>query len=350
MQAILEQYGIPYTETDIQKFGTGLINHTWVVNRGTEKYILQRINEQVFKEPMAIVHNIDLLAEYLAHHYPEYLFVAPLKTKNGSSVVKDAAGGYFRLVPFVKGSCSVDVVTTPEQAYAAAAQFGKFTRLLNGFDASKLNITIPDFHNLSLRYAQFLRALKNGDAQRIAAASSLIEYLQSQSGIVETYEQILQDDNFPVRVMHHDTKISNVLFDAQEHGLCVIDLDTVMPGYFISDLGDMMRTYLSPVSEEESDFDKIEVRKDFYEAIVNGYYNEMKAVMTDAEPRYFFYAGTFMIYMQALRFLTDHLLGDPYYGAKYPGHNLVRSGNQAVLLQKLQTKKSLLEGRGMRNS
>ena len=345
MQEILEQYGIKLSDANIQKFGTGLINHTWLVNHASGKYILQRVNENVFKEPMTIVRNIDLLSDFLASHYPEYLFVAPVKTIDGSSVVIDAAIGHYRLFSFVKGSCSVDVVATPAQAYEAATQFGRFSKLLNAFDASKLSITIPDFHNLSLRYAQFLLALEKGDPQRIAEASSLIVYLQSQSDIVATYEQIIHDDNFRLRVMHHDTKISNVLFDEQGNGLCVIDLDTVMPGYFISDVGDMMRTYLSPVSEEEADFDKIEVREDFYEAIVNGYYSEMKEVMTDAESRYFFYAGEFMIYMQALRFLTDHLLGDPYYGARYKGHNLVRAGNQTVLLQKLIAKKSLLNSR-----
>jgi hypothetical protein len=115
----------------------------------------------------------------------------------------------------------------------------------------------------------------------------------------------------------------------------VIDLDTVMPGHFISDVGDMMRTYLSPVSEEEKDFAKIEVREDFYQAIVNGYYNEMKDILTETEKRYFFYAGKFMIYMQAIRFLTDYLNNDVYYGSRYPGHNLIRAGNQAVLLQRL---------------
>ncbi len=115
----------------------------------------------------------------------------------------------------------------------------------------------------------------------------------------------------------------------------MIDLDTVMPGYFISDLGDMMRTYLSPVSEEEKNVDKIQVREDYYKAILEGYLSEMKPVFSDAELEHLFFAGQFMIYMQALRFLTDHLLGDTYYGAAYPGHNFVRATNQLTLLEKL---------------
>jgi Ser/Thr protein kinase RdoA (MazF antagonist) len=153
---------------------------------------------------------------------------------------------------------------------------------------------------------------------------------------------MLSDTQFKRRVTHHDTKISNVLFDKEDKGLCVIDLDTVMPGYFISDVGDMLRTYLCPVSEEENDFSKIEVRDEFYKAIINGYKEEMKNELTDKENKYFFYAGKFMIYMQALRFLTDHINDDAYYGAKYEGQNFVRASNQMVLLERyLEKEKDL---------
>jgi hypothetical protein len=134
-----------------------------------------------------------------------------------------------------------------------------------------------------------------------------------------------------------------VLFDANNKGICVIDLDTVMPGYFISDVGDMLRTYLSPVSEEETDFSKIEVRDSFYSAIVAGYYAEMKDELTEVEKQHFFYAGEFMIYMQALRFLTDYFNDDRYYGSSYEGHNRNRAENQLVLLDCLMDKKSRLE-------
>jgi Ser/Thr protein kinase RdoA (MazF antagonist) len=345
MLDILKHYDINLSDAVIQKFGTGLINHTWTVVSGQEKYILQRVNENVFSKPHDIAHNIDCLASYFGKHYPLYRFVSPVVAANGSSLVETEKGEYYRLFPFVADSCSTDVVATPAQAYAAAAQFGKFTRLLNKFDTSNLKTTIPDFHNLSLRYKQFLNAVQNGDAQRIQQSAALIEFLKNQSGIVSMYEQIIYDENFQIRVTHHDTKISNVLFDQEGNGLCVIDLDTVMAGYFISDVGDMMRTYLSPVSEEEKDFSKIEVRDEFYHAIVNGYFSEMKQVMTPRETDSFFYAGLFMIYMQAIRFLTDHLLNDSYYGAKYEGHNFVRAGNQCALLQSLLAKQSTFEGK-----
>ena len=143
-------------------------------------------------------------------------------------------------------------------------------------------------------------------------------------------------------VTHHDTKISNVLFDKSDKGLCVIDLDTVMPGYFISDVGDMLRTYLSPVNEEEKDLSRIEVRDDYFKAIAEGYLSEMKEELSQKEKEHFVYSGKFMIYMQALRFLTDYFKDDTYYGSKYPGHNLVRATNQATLLKKLTQKEKLL--------
>ncbi len=339
---ILKKYGFADGSFTIRPFGNGLINHTWKVNHEGSDFIFQRINDEVFKRPLDISENIGLIATFLKQHHPEYFFVAPAKTTDGKEMVYVEGEGYFRMFPFVKGSHSIDVVATPGEAYEAAAQFGRFTKLLDGISTDQLRSSIPDFHNLSLRYEQFLTALKDGNPERIKETKVLSGELLSYSDIVTEYEKIIMNTDFKKRVTHHDTKISNVLFDDAGDALCVIDLDTVMPGYFISDVGDMMRTYLSPVSEEERDFNKIEIRNDFYEAIVKGYYSEIKSVFTAVEKKYFFYAGTFMIYMQAIRFLTDYLNDDIYYGSKYPGQNLVRAGNQANLLKKLRENKDLL--------
>jgi Ser/Thr protein kinase RdoA (MazF antagonist) len=340
---ILREFGFDKTSTSVNSFGSGLINNTWMVANGSNNYILQRINHNVFKEPEAIASNIDAIGNYLATVHPDYKFTMPVTSLNGSPMLYKPEEGYFRMFFFVEGSRSIDVVETPDQAYEAAAQFGKFTNFLSGFDVNKLKTTIPDFHNLSLRYKQFQQALKNGNPDRIKETTALTNTLVSYSGVVTAYDKIISSADFKLRVTHHDTKISNVLFDENDKGICVIDLDTVMPGYFISDVGDMMRTYLSPVSEEEKDFDKIEIRDYYYSALVHGYYDEMKDVLTEVEQKYFFYAGTFIVYMQALRFLTDYLNNDIYYGSKYPGQNLVRAGNQAVLLQRLMEKKKTLE-------
>ena len=341
--SILKAYGLPEDQCSVLPFGTGLINHTWKVSYGPDEYILQRINDAVFHRPHLIAENMDALAGYLRTHHPEYLFVQPIRTPDGRSLVQTSEG-YFRLAPFIAGSFTYDVVAAADQAYQAALQFGKFTRLLSGFPIARLHLTLPDFHNLSLRYRQFEDALQQGNPVRIAAAGDYIATIRSFRSILHTFEDISQHSGFRLRVTHHDTKISNVLFDETGKGLCVIDLDTVMPGYFISDLGDMMRTYLSPVSEEEKDTDLIVVREEYFRAVVRGYLSEMKEELSTAEMEHIVYAGKFMIYMQALRFLTDHLNDDRYYGAKYEGHNLVRAVNQLTLLQRLTEKEKALNG------
>jgi Ser/Thr protein kinase RdoA (MazF antagonist) len=343
-QDVLQEYGLKEESIRAESFGNGLINNTWKITGRDQVYILQRVNEAVFKEPGAIANNIRLIADHLRKHYPGYLFAAPLTSIRGEEMVYKEGKGFFRLFPFITGSHSKDKVETPGQAYEAAAQFGRFTRLLSTMDLSRLKITIPSFHDLGLRYRQFQLALTNGNDKRIKASGSLIQLLEKHSGIFAEYGKIKTNPGFRLRVTHHDTKISNVLFNAEDKGLCVIDLDTVMPGYFISDVGDMMRTYLSPVSEEEKDVNKIEVRGDFYKAIVQGYLDEMKEELTKTEKNYFFYAGQFMIYMQALRFLTDYINYDVYYTTQYPEHNFVRAENQLTLLQRLSEKEAALSG------
>ncbi len=342
LQNILDSYGLSSGTTEIVPFGNGLINQTWAVNSGQERFILQRINHTIFKNPCAIAANISMLDDYLFQHNPDYLFVAAEKTLDEEPIVCISKEDYFRLFRFIKGSHAIDVVKTPLQAYEAARQFGRFTHLLAGFPAENLHVTLPQFHDLSLRQNQFKEAIKNGNDQRIAESLEMIIYLKKQQGIADVYKNICGNPGFKKRVTHHDTKISNVLFDENDQGLCVIDLDTVMPGYFISDVGDMMRTYLSPVSEEEQDFSKIAIRDDYFKAIADGYLFEMKEELTSIEKEHFIYAGKFMIYMQALRFLTDYLNNDVYYGASYGKHNFVRAGNQITLLQKLIDKENIL--------
>ncbi|TKC09567.1 phosphotransferase enzyme family protein [Pedobacter frigoris] len=329
---ILPLYGLSSDKTTVKLFGDGLINHTWKVSTDTQNYILQKVNNDVFKTPTDIDENISLIKEYLNIKYPNYLFVSPVNTLSGESLL-DTDFGYYRLFPFVEGSTSHNSLTNKSEAYEAAKQFGKFSKILAEFDAEQLNITIPNFHNLKLRFEQFVEACKNASADRLELAKESIEFINENKSIVDTYCKIVENKEIPLRVIHHDTKINNVLFDEKNNGLCVIDLDTVMPGYFISDVGDMMRTYLAVASEEETDLSKISIRKEFFQAIYDGYMEEMKDVLSETEKQYFTYAGKFIIYMQAIRFLADYLQNDTYYGAKYEGHNLNRAKNQIALLK-----------------
>ena len=331
MQNVLKQYGFPAT-SNMKLLGNGLINTTWLLETGGSKFVVQQVNQLVFKSPADIAFNIRLIADHLEKYHPGYQFAAPVKTLDGSDMVKTASG-YFRVFPFISGSHSIDVAESPDQAFEAAFQFARFTKLLSGLPAVKLKITLPGFHDLSLRFNQFESSLKTGNTTRISQSGVWILFLLEQRTIMDQFERSKM--NYKTRCTHHDTKISNVLFNSSGKGLCVIDLDTVMPGYFISDVGDMMRTYLSPVNEEESETDKIIIRKDFYEAIVQGYLSEMGPELTETEKEQFHFSGLFMVYMQALRFLTDHINNDVYYGSRYEGQNLVRAINQATLLKRL---------------
>jgi Ser/Thr protein kinase RdoA (MazF antagonist) len=333
---ILQGFGIDPNDCHIQPFGPGLINRTYKVSSRSKEYILQRINVNVFKSPENIARNLALLQSYLEKTEPEYLFVAPIPSVSGDLLVKASPGNVFRLFPFVQGSQTINSISSERQAFEAARQFGKFTRLLKGFETDQLEYTLTDFHNLPLRFEQFKEASQGAVQERSGLASNEIKEAYKYQYILETYNQLIANDEIPLRVIHHDTKISNILFDDQQNGLCVIDLDTVMPGYYLSDVGDMMRTYLSPVNEEEADLSKIYIREDVFSAIYKGYMSEMGSVLTEKEKRCFIFSGKLMIYMQALRFLTDFLDNDAYYETKYPEHNLVRAKNQLRLLSEYE--------------
>lgn len=342
IESALVEFGIQANLCRIEPLVSGLINRTWKVKCGKDTFILQQINDNIFKHPFKIADNIKRINIYLNRHNPDYLFVSPLESLAKMELVHLENEGYFRLFPFIVGSHTINVVSSPEQAFEAAFQFGRFTHLLSGFDAGSLNTTIPDFHNLSLRYAQYENSLRTGNPNRIKTAKHLIDELKTYTSILTVFEKIQIDPHIKKRVMHHDTKISNVLFNDSEKGIAVIDLDTVMPGYFISDVGDMMRTYLSPANEEEKDFSKIEIRDDYFRAIVRGYLSNMGDELTEAEQELILYSGQFIIYMQAIRFLADYFNNDTYYGVTYEDNNLVRAGNQITLLKELNKKSILL--------
>ena len=332
MESIFERYG--WEVMKWEQLHQGLINSTYRVETTTGNYILQTINHAIFKDPAAIDHNINTIGAYILNNNPDYLFTHLVPIKMGETLLEWEGKNYRAFLQI--DAYALTVLENPIQAKEAAAQFGKFTQVLKGLDMQSLKITLPNFHNLSLRYQQFEEALLQGNPQRIAALQEAIAYLKSHRWIVDKYEKFIQDPASKLRVTHHDTKISNVLFtneNGAEKAVCVIDLDTVMPGYFISDIGDMCRTCLCTVSEEEANLDLIQVDALKWQGLQSGYLAQMENELSSFERDHVFFGGQFMIYMQALRFLTDHLNQDVYYGAKYEGQNKVRALNQIRLLE-----------------
>ncbi|UBM60883.1 aminoglycoside phosphotransferase family protein [Marinilongibacter aquaticus] len=326
---------------EARPFGEGLINHTYLI-KGQTNYLLQEINSQVFKTPENIDQNICAVGDYLARTNPDYTFINPIKNPEGQTLAK-LNNRYWRMSPFLENTYSPNVLKSSPEAFQAAKAFGALTKNLNGLDISALSETIPDFHNLNFRVEQFKSALANGNKDRIEQAAELIEAFEAQLSIDQTFSQIVTDKLLPKRIQHHDTKINNVLFDkSSKTAKAVCDLDTLMPGYFISDLGDMIRTYTSAEGEESTEWAGVNVRVDFYKALMEGYLSETSNILTQAEKSLLFYAGEFMIFMQGIRFLSDFIEDDKYYQTKYATHNFNRAKNQLILLEDLQSKKEQL--------
>jgi len=328
IQVLLDQYG--WEGATAFPLHQGLINQTYVVQAKQGDFILQNINTKVFKDPFAIDHNINAIGRYLVKHVPTQLFTHLVPSKKGETLIK-WEGNYYRAFKKIKGK-AYDVLSNAEQAASAAAQFGNYTASLAGFPIGDLKDTIPQFHDLGLRYQQFETALKNGISSRIHTVKEEIDTIKSYQSYLTRWNHFIKHKEAHLRVTHHDTKISNVLFRDETEAICVIDLDTTMPGYFISDVGDMCRTYLCPVNEECQDLNQITVLKDRWEAIQSGYLKSMGEHLTPFEKDHFSFSGQFMIYMQAIRFITDYMNGDIYYTTNRQDHNLDRTKNQLRLL------------------
>lgn len=321
----------------IESFGSGLVNNTWLVSLQNKKIIVQKINTNIFKYPENIDHNLNTLANYFSKYFPEYIFTKPLSNLFGKTLFK-INNEYYRGYEYIEDSKVYNIIENENLAFEAAKQFGKFTKQCADINIHEIKETIADFHNIQLRYQQFEYAITDAIPEKKAISKDLIQTLFQKKYIIQNYNSIINNKKIKLRVIHHDTKINNVLFNNKNKGICIIDLDTIMPGYYISDVGDMMRTYLSPVDENEIDLEKIIIRENYFKAITSGYLEEMNDYLGKEELSEFIFSGQFMIYMQALRFLTDYLQNNIYYGAKYPLENLNRAKNQITLLEKYEEK------------
>ncbi|MCB0488786.1 MAG: aminoglycoside phosphotransferase family protein [Cyclobacteriaceae bacterium] len=330
---VLKQYDVNANNSTIVRIGSGHINDTFSIG---DKFVLQRLNTNIFKKPEAISNNLSIASLHLKKVEPDYLFLEPYRNRSGDLLTRDASDGQWRLFDYIEQGVSVNEISNSEQAFRAAKAFGKLTRLLESSDISKYQSTIEKFHDLRWRWEQFESALINGEDTRKSEGEEVIESYLGFKSLLSEYESLIRSGMLRLHITHNDTKINNVLFNAElSEVICVIDLDTLMPGYFIYDFGDMVRTFASPVSEEEKDYSKIQVRKDVFESTYSGYLSEMGEILSKDELELLPRAGAMMTFVIGLRFLTDYLNGDTYYKTSYPGQNLVRATNQLVLLQHL---------------
>lgn len=313
---------------------TGLINTTYIVaQENGEKILVQKINTNVFKNPLAIQNNYVLVEEYLKQNNSFHL-PALIKTKTGNLLVEDSENGTWRAFEFISDSYSPLSSSTVEEASLVAECFGKFSNDLKGLDTSKIEIVLPGFHDLSWRYQQFQDSLQHALPERKEKAEPLIQKVEEYKYLVEYFNKINADKkNYPLHILHHDCKIANILFDIHTQKIiCPVDLDTTQNGLFFSDFGDMIRSMTPSLPESAKEIDNIELRTDFYEAIKKKYLTAMKDELTAREKEEIDIAGPVIIYMQSLRFLTDYLNNDIYYKTEYAEQNFFRTANQLKLL------------------
>lgn len=332
---ILPSFGLNPAHFSISRTGSGYIHATYKLT-GPASYILQRINKNVFKQPEIIASNIREASNYLKHHHPEYLFLSSIQTADGKEMAYDDEGFPWRLFPFIENSITVDEVAHADEAFSAATEFARLTNYLDGVSLELFSPTINQFHDLNWRYQQFEHALRNATSERMDEAAETVSKCITCKHLVDQYNKLINSGVLQLRITHNDTKINNILFDSvTRKAICVIDLDTLMPGYFIYDLGDMIRTFVSPVNEEEKDLSKIVFRKPIYDALASAYHEQMDEKLNETEKTLFPFAGMMMTYIMALRMLTDFLEGDVYYQITYPKQNLIRARNQIKLLDVL---------------
>jgi thiamine kinase-like enzyme len=326
-------------EITVERIGGGLINHSYRIScQHKPSLLLQQINKNVFSNPEDVQENYLAIWQYAEFEFTGLRLPSPKYCGRNVTLFIDENENYWRAFEFIDNANMLLVAKKPSQAKATAKAFAKFTAAFDEFNVQSLKTVIPDFHNLSFRYQQFEESLNTELYERMAKALSLINEIKQRERYKHFYEIIIESGEFLQRVMHHDAKIANILFSkASGKVICPVDFDTVMPGYFFSDLGDIIRSMACSHDENSIEFENLSIRKNFYDAIIEGYLSVMEKQLTDSEKKYIHYAGLLMIYMQALRFLTDYLNGDIYYRIDYTEQNLNRAKNQFILLEKLET-------------
>jgi len=342
VRAIAAQFRIYGEFISAEPYGSGHINDTYCVvfgQAGTNtRYIFQRINHHIFKNPVALMYNIQRVTAHLAERMagvPDATrrVLTLIPSRAGDAWHVDGEGNHWRVYFFIEKARTYDAVESPEQAFKAAQAFGQFQKLLADLPAPRLNDTIPDFHHTPKRFAALEQALAADVAGRAALAKPEIEFALAHKGIAG----VLLDANLPERVTHNDTKFNNVMLDdATGEGICVIDLDTVMPGLALYDFGDMVRTATSPAKEDERDLSKVTMQFPMFAALVRGYLAAAGDFLTPAEKGLLAFSGKLITFEIGIRFLTDFLAGDTYFKVHRDGHNLDRCRTQFKLVESIE--------------
>lgn len=342
LTGLVKHFNIEGTIQSITPFGSGHIHDTYRVENADPAfpdYLLQKINHQVFRRVPQLMANIETVTRHIrqkleTNTHWQVLKLVPLKT---GKMYLEEEGKFWRMFLFIKDTRSYDQVRTTAQAYQGGKAFGKFQFLLADLPANALYETIPDFHNVHFRLDQFRQALEDDTAGRVKEVSEEIAFIQQRANEMAWLLTMGQAGRIPVRITHNDTKFNNVLLNAQDKAVCVIDLDTVMPGFAAYDFGDSIRTLANTAAEDEKDLSKIDLNLHLFEAYAKGFLEETHFFLIKEEIHSLAFGCKLLTYLMGLRFLTDYINGDKYYKIHFPGHNLQRARAQCRLLYQMET-------------
>lgn len=330
----------------VEPFGQGHIHRTFLIacercERNT--YVLQQMNTHVFPDPKRLMENIVRVTEHIRSKAEERggnparatLTIVP--SRDGELLFTAEDGSFWRMFHFVENTFALDVAETSAQCREAGAAFGIFQRLLSDLSCSSISETIPGFHRADVRIAQLRDAVAADSHARLESASAQVEHCLSRAAEMGKIDAAADAGDIPRRITHNDTKLNNVLFDRTSgKAVCVVDLDTVMPGYLPHDFGDSIRTTAATTREDDPDPGNININLSFFSAFASGFLSQTRELLTQTEIELLPFSVAFFPYIMAVRMLTDYLKGDVYYRTDYPGHNLDRTRNQLALFDRAQ--------------
>ena len=333
---IINTFQIKGTYITTETINSGYINATYKINTTQASYILQKVNHHIFKNVKELTQNIIRITEHIKAKTPKEnqentLEVILTNTNNG--FYKDDEGNFWRMFNYLPDSITFEILQNPSQATALGIAFATFQKQLIDLPEPPLFEILPNFHNTSIRIEQFKEAIKNNVDNRLATVEEEVTYLLNLALEMEEVVNLGKQQLIPLRSIHQDAKLSNILFNQHNETLCIIDLDTTMPGYLCYDFGDAVRTGMNTAGEEEKDISKVGLHFDLFKAFAKGYASVSKDFITPKEIDTLVLGAKIITYEQAIRFLADYLNGDIYYQTSYPEHNLIRTKVQIALLK-----------------
>ena len=342
---ILEQFCLEFEIVFVEPFGNGHINDTLIASdkNGVARYVLQRINHRIFTDVDMLQNNISVVTSHIRKKLEasgeadiNRKVLTFLPAKDGRLYYFDGVS-YWRVYLYISESITLEQLT-PELSCEAGKAFGEFQAMLSDLSENSLGEIIPNFHNIEFRLQQLKDAINTDTAGRLNEVADLVDEIIYRAEAMCIQEKLYREGKLKKRINHCDTKVNNILFDKDGTVLCVIDLDTVMPGFVLSDIGDFIRTGVNTGAEDDENLDNIKVNMDIFKAYTRGYMEMAKSFLTPLEIKMLPYGGRLLTYMQTVRFLTDYINGDTYYKIHSPKHNLIRTKAQFRFLQELESK------------